>query len=692
MKSYDSENIRSLALVGHGHAGKTSVAEAIAYLSGHNNRLGSVTDGSSIMDYEPEERDRGGSLANSFLACEYDGLKVHVVDTPGDGDFIHDATLAMQGVDSALIVVSAVEGVESMTERMSTTANELGLGRAIFVTKMDHERANYNAVLEDVREVLGVEPVLIHLPIGSGPDFKGIVNLIDQKAYLYEGDSGKPTEAAIPADMEGDVASAIEQMIDSVAMVDDALVEHYLETGTLEPSELRRGLHEGIESGVLVPVLLGSGTRNIAVDRILSLSRMLPSVVGRTFSGTHPDSGEPVEITGAQDGHFAALCVKTINDPFMGHVSLLRVVRGVATTDSHPTNSRTEAVERFGALLHLIGKKNIAVDRAVAGDIIAIPKLKTVETGDTLYEKSPVTLSWVEPPQPMIAYVIKPLSRADEDKVRGALDKLLSEDKGLIQTFDEVTKEIVLSGRGANHITVTCNRMQRRYSVNVELGTPTIPYRETISGNADVRYRHKKQTGGAGQFGEVAIRVSPNKGEGFAFKDVTVGGVIPHSLIPSVEKGVRSQLEHGILAGFPVIDVLCELYDGKSHPVDSKDIAFQIAGRHAIRDAVMKARPILLEPVYQTEVIVPEEVVGDIMGDLNTRRAKIQSMDSRGRNSVVKAIVPLAEMLNYAPSLKSITGGKGSYTMQLSSYEPVPASMQDKLVAEVSRITASDDD
>lgn len=692
MKSYDSENIRSLALVGHGHAGKTSVAEAIAYLSGLNNRLGSVTDGSSIMDYEPEERDRGGSLATSFLTCEYDGLKIHVADTPGDGDFIHDASLVLQGVDATILVISAVDGVESMTERMDAAAKERGLARAIFISKMDHERADYAAVLTDVREVLGVEPVLLHLPIGTGPSFRGVVNLIDKKAYIYEGDTGKPTEGPIPAELEADVESAIEQMIDAVAMVDDALVEHYLETGTLEPAALRKGLHDGIESGVLVPVLLGSGNRNIAVDRVLSLSRMLPSAVGRTYDAHKPDSDTPVELVGAQAGPFAAMCIKTLNDPFMGHLSILRVLRGTATTDSHPTNARGEAVERFGALLHLIGKKNTPVDRVVAGDLVAIPKLKTVETGDTLYEKSPVAAVWQAPPQPMISYVIKPLSRNDEDKVRGALDKILAEDKGLIQTFDQVTKEIVLSGRGANHITVTCNKMQRKYGVNVELGTPTIPYRETIAGNADVRYRHKKQTGGAGQFGEVSIRVFPNKGLGFEFVDVTVGGVIPHSLIPSVEKGVRSQLEHGILAGFPVVDVKCELYDGKSHPVDSKDIAFQIAGRHAIRDAVMAARPILLEPVYQAEVIVPDDVVGDIMGDLNTRRAKIQSMDSRGRNSVVKALVPLAEMLNYAPSLKSITGGKGSYTMQLSSYEPVPAGMQDKLVEQVNRIIHAEDD
>jgi len=692
MKVYDSEQIRSLALVGHGQAGKTSVAEAIAYLSGLNNRLGSVADGSSLMDYEPEERDRGGSLATSFLTVEYDGMKIHVADTPGDGDFAHDAQLVLQGVDAALIVVSAVDGVQTMTEKMGTLAKELGCARGIVITKMDHERANYTAVIDDIREVLGIEPVLLHLPVIQGGKFRGVVNLIDQKAYLYEGDSGRATEAPVPDDMLDDVQSAIEQMIDAVAMVDDALVEHYLETGSLEPNEVRAGLHKGISSGMMVPVVLASGARNIAIDRVLSLTRNFPSGVGRVFAGKNPADQKPIEIKGEASAPFAALCVKTLNDPFMGHISILRVIRGSATTDSHPINARGEASERLGALLHLIGKKNVAIDKVVAGDLVAIPKLKTVETGDTLYEKSPVALDWVVLPPPMISYVVKPLTRNDEDKVRGALDKMLAEDKGLVQTFDEVTKEIVLSGRGANHITVTCNRMQRKYGVNVELGTPTIPYRETIAGTADVRYRHKKQTGGAGQFGEVAIRVAPNKGLGFEFNDVTVGGVIPNSLIPSVEKGVRSQLERGILAGFPVVDVKVELYDGKHHPVDSKDIAFQIAGRHAIRDAVMAAKPILLEPVYQMEVVVPEDVVGDIMGDLNTRRAKIQSMDSKGRNSVVKALVPLAEVLSYAPSLKSITAGKGSYTMQLSSYEPVPASMLDKLVEQVKRITQGEDD
>lgn len=692
MKTYDSQQVRSLALVGHGHSGKTSVAEALAYLTGQNTRLGSVIDGSSLMDYEPEEKERGGSLETSFLTCEFDGFKYHIADTPGDGDFIHDAHLALRGVDAALLVISATDGVETMTEKMSAAASQLGLPRILLLNKLDRDHATPSAILEELRTALHLEPVVLHLAIGEGEGFRGIVNLIDRKAYVYEGDAGRGQEVPIPPELQAEVDNAFEHLIDQVAMVDDELVEQYLETGTLPAADLRAGLVKGIANGTLAPVLLGSATRNIAMDRILTLMRSLPAPTERRFAATTPGSFAPLEVTGDPSGSFAAFCFKTVNDPFMGHLSILRVIRGAATTDTHPTNPRTEAVERFGSLMHMVGKKNLPIDRAVAGDIVVIPKLKTTETGDTLYEGTPVRVDWGELPPPMISYVLKPRTRADEDKVRNALDKILAEDKGLVQSYDEVTKEIVLSGRGANHINVTCAKMARKYGVNVDLGVPTIPYRETIAGQADVRYRHKKQTGGAGQFGEVAIRIFPNKGEGFEFVDKTVGGVIPHSLIPSVEKGVRSQLDRGVLAGFPVVDVKVELYDGKSHPVDSKDIAFQIAGRHALRDAVMKARPVLLEPVYQIEVVTPDDVVGDIMGDLNTRRARIQSMEGRGKSSVVKAIVPLAELLNYAPSLKSITGGKGTYTMQLSSYEPVPQGSQDKLVDQVSRLVPHDDE
>ncbi len=695
MKHYDSDQIRSFALVGHSGAGKTSIADAVAYLAGHNTRLGSVSDKTSLLDFEPEERDRGASLYSHFLTVESGGLKQHVVDTPGDGDFIHDAHLVMQGVDTAVLVVSASDGVETATEKMNTLAQELGLARAVFINKLDRERTDANATVAEVKEVLGIEPVLLQLPIGAHEGFKGVVDLPSGKAYMYEGDSGKATVGDVPSELAGEVEAAMEALTEQVAMTDDDLVEKYLEDGELSPEDFAAALAKGIAKGALVPVLFGSATKNIGVDRLLALAAQFPTPAQRPPYKVHP-VGAPDdlrELPADPAGPAVALCFKTVIDPFVGHMSLFRAVSGTFTTDTHPTNLRSEKEERFGTLFHLVGKKSESVDRVVAGDIFAVPKLKYTETGDTLWAgKDPAVVAWRNPPKPMISYVLKPASRADEDKVRGALAKILAEDKGLKQSFDDVTKEIVLSGMGVNHISMAVDKMKRRYGVSVELGTPTIPYRETISGKADVRYRHKKQTGGAGQFGEVAIRIAPNPGEGFLFEDVTVGGVIPNSLIPSVEKGVRHQLEKGILAGFPTIDVKVELYDGKSHPVDSKDIAFQIAGRQAIKRAVLDARPTLLEPIYDVEVTVPEDHVGDIMGDMNTRRARIQSMEGRGRNSVVKAYVPLAEMLNYAPSLKSMTGGKGSYTMEFHGYEPVPSHMQDKLVAEINRLQAGDDE
>ncbi len=692
MKHYDSNQIRSFALAGHGGAGKTSVAEAILHITGHNTRLGSVSDGTSLMDYEEEEKERGGTLASSFLTTEFEGLKLHVADCPGDGDFMHDGFLAMQGVDVAVLVVSAVDGVETVTERMSALAHELGCGQAVFINKLDRERADADAIVEEVKEVLGVEPVLLQLPIGSGESFRGVVDLLNHKAYIYDGDTGKPTVTDVPADLKDEVDAAIETMTEIVAMTDEELLELYLEEGELTEEQLRTALNHALASDTLVPVMLGSATKNIGVDRLLWLSRAFPTGAERKVPATV--NGDTVEIAGDSSGPFVALCFKSIIDPFVGHLSLFRAFRGTAGSETHPTNTRDGKDERLGTYFHLIGKKHVAVDKVSAGDIFAIAKMKHTLTGDTLAEtKDDLAVRWRNPPAPMISYVIKPLTRADEDKSRAALDRLLAEDKGLIQSFDDVTKEIVLSGRGANHITISVQKMRRKYGVNVELGTPTIPYRETLAGKADVRYRHKKQTGGAGQFGEVAIRVTANeRGGGFLFENKTVGGVIPSSLIPSVEKGVRAQLEKGILAGFPVVDVLVQLYDGKSHPVDSKDIAFQIAGRQAIKQAVLQAKPILLEPIYDVEVVAPEENVGDIMGDMNTRRARIQTMEGRGRNSVVKAYVPLAEVQNYAPALKSMTGGKGMYTMHFHTYDPVPYSMQDKIVADVSRIRAGEDD
>ncbi len=695
MKTYPTSQIRSLALAGHSGAGKTSVAEAVARLTGLNNRLGSVTDGSSLMDFDPEEKERVGSLSTSLLACEYDGYKIHIADTPGDMDFIHDGHPAIQALEATCLVISAVDGLEVGTEKMNAVAARLERPRLIVINKMDNERANHEAVLAEVKEILGVEPVLLQVPIGDGEAFKGVVDLVTGKAYSYDGDVGQGKEGSVPADLADAVEEAAMLLAETVAMSDEDLMESFLETDSLDESQMINGLRAGISDGSLVPVVLTSAGKNIGVDRLLWSLRIFPAAGERdSFTATVPDETDVVELKADENSPFTALCFKTLIDPFVGHLSVLRVISGSATAGDTPSNPRAGKDERFGALLHLVGKKSSTADKVVPGDVFAVAKLKHTNTGDTLcHGKRPASVHWNPLPSPMISYVVKPRSRSDEDKVRTALDRVLAEDPGLKQSFDAVTKEIVVSGMGVNHITVATEKMNRKYGVEVDLGTPTIPYQESLKGKAEVRYRHKKQTGGAGQFGEVWIRVERGEpGCGLEFVDAIRGGSIPNTLIPSVEKGVRSTMERGILAGFPVVDVRVELFDGKYHPVDSKDIAFQIAGRQAMKKAGEEAGMALLEPIYEVEVVVPEVNTGDIMGDMNQRRARILSMEGRGRSSVVMAHVPLAEMLNYAPSLKSITGGKGSYSMTYHQHQAVPGNMQDKLVKDVNRLQGGDDD
>jgi elongation factor G len=687
------QNIRSFALVGHGGSGKTQTADAIARFVGLNTRLGSPGDGTSLFDFEPEEQKRGGSITSHMLTGERGERRYHVIDTPGDGNFLHDARICLQAVDAAVLVVSAVDGVEVSTERMSTAAAELGLPRAVYINKMDRERADYEAVLKDVREILEMEPVLLQIPIGVEDGFKGVVDLVNRKALIYSGDEGEPKVEEIPADLEDAVEEAVEAMIEAVATADDDLTEKYLEEGELSEEEIRTGLAGGISNGTLCPVVLGSAGKNIGMDGLLSMTDGFPAATTRpAVPAINEKTDEEVELQPDPDANPVALCFKTIIDPFAGQISMFRVIQGTITTDGSYVNGRTGNNERFGSLFHLVGKKQMGADSATIGEIFGVAKLRDTRTGDTLaFGKVGFKVEALQPPPPMIAYTVTPKARGEEDKIKGALARILAEDAGLRQGYDETTKEIVVSGMGANHIRLSLDRMARKYGIEVDLGTPTIPYRETVTGRADVRYRHKKQTGGAGQFGEVAIKVEPNPGGGFEFVNSIVGGVIPNQLIPSVEKGIRSAMSNGILAGFPVVDLRVSLYDGKTHPVDSKDIAFQIAGRQAIKKACLDAKPVLLEPIYDMDIVVPEDCVGDIMGDMNSRRGRIQTMESRGRNSIVKAQVPLAEIQNYAPDLNSMTGGKGSYTMQLASYDPVPSHMQDGLVAEIKRIQDDDE-
>jgi len=687
--AHDPTKIRSFALLGHGHAGKTQLADALARTVGENTRLGSAADGSSLFDFEEEELKRGGSINSHLLTAEHHGFRFHIVDTPGDGNFVHEAHAALQAVDVGVLVVSAIEGIEVNTERTAAWAAEMGLPRAVFINKMDHERADYTSILSDIRDALGVEPVLLQLPIGEADGFRGVVNLMSGNAYLYAGDSGIGKAGPVPADLASAVSTALEEMMEAVSMADDELVERYLDEGELTEDEVRAGLRKGIQEGAFVPVLLGSATKNIGADLLLELAMAFPDPTQRA---PWIDSAGG-EVENDPEGAPAALCFKTVVDPFAGQVSVFRVLRGTVTTAGSWTNARTEGHERFGTLLSIVGKKQAPVESATVGEIFGVAKLKETHNGDTLFDgHDAVAVPGLEPPPPMISYTITPKSRTDEDKLKTALGRIITEDPGLRQSLDPVTSEVVVGGMDANHVHLSMARMTRKYGVEVELGTPTIPYRETITGNADVRYRHRKQSGGSGQFGEVAIKVEPNDRDGgYEFVNKTVGGVIPKSLIPSVDKGIRSALQSGVLAGFPIVDLKVTLYDGKTHPVDSKDIAFQIAGRQAIKQAFRESRPVLLEPIYDLEIVVPEDHVGDIMGDMNSRRGRIQTMESRGRNAIVKAHVPLAEIQQYAPDLNSMTGGKGSYTMKLSTYEPVPAHMQDKVVEEIQRIQDHDE-
>jgi elongation factor G len=677
-----------MALLGHGGCGKTSIAEAMARITGRNSRLGRVDDQTSIMDYEPEEQKRGGSISSSFLTSMYDGYKVHVIDTPGDGNFLHEARGSLQGANAAAIVVSAVDGVEVSTEHVVGYARAQDVPIAVFINKVDRENADPSGVVKELADALDLQPVVLQIPIGTEDSFRGVVDLVSGKALMYSGDDGVGVEADIPADMADEVEAAMEAMMEAVAMADDELVEAYLEEGELTNAQIREGLNKGILAGEIAPVLFGCAAKNIGVDRLLWLARAFPSGSERSHMGTADE--DDIEFEGDAAAPFAALCFKTIIDRFAGQISVFKVVSGTADSSANVINPRNARAERFGTLFHLLGKDQESVPEVVPGDVFGVAKLKGVKTGDTLSSADrPASVEWTPPRPAMISYTIRPKSRSDVDKLKSALAGILAEDPALREDYDSVTKEIVLSGMGASHVQLAVDKMARKFGVQLELGTPAVPYRETIRGRADVRYRHKKQTGGAGQFGEVAIRVYPSeRGTGYKFKDVIKGGAIPNSLIPSVDKGITEQLKKGVLAGFPVLDVTVELYDGKYHPVDSKDIAFQIAGRQAIKQAVLDARPILLEPVYSVDIVVPSDQVGDVMGDMNSRRGRVLNMDTRGRNAVVQAHVPLAEMMNYAPDLRSMTGGKGYYTMEFHGYEQVPTHLQDKVVADLVKARA----
>lgn len=685
-----SEQLRNAGLVAHVGSGKTSLAEAMLFNGKSTKRLGSVDDETSHMDFEPEEIRKKTTLSTSFHHCTWKKHYINLIDTPGDINFLSDTKASLQAADGVVIVVDATAGVKIGTEKAWEFADELDLPRMVFINKMDRERANFYSVVDEITQNFELKPTPVFLPIGAEDKFQGLVDLIKLKAYISSKDgSGKFDEGEIPGEMKDEVQEWREKMIENIVEANDELMEKYLEGEELSPQEIEETFVIGIKTRLLTPIVCGSATLNIGVAQLMNLViQGFPSPTEREpVEGTRPD-GEAIKRQPDPTEPFSAIVFKTIADPFAGKLSLLRVFSGTLKAESIAYNANKKTKEKFGQIFIIEGKKQQSVEMAAPGDIIAIPKLKETSTGNTLcVEGDPVIYIPVEPLPPVLSYAVEAKVKGSEDKVFTSLAKLLEEDPTLRLERDQATSEIVLSGTGQSHLETTCDKLNRKFGVEVNLKTVKVPYLESIRKPArGVIYRHKKQTGGRGQFAEVHFDVSPLvRGAGFEFEEALVGMNVPRSFVPAVEKGLNEAIQAGVLGGYPVVDLKVRFYDGKSHDVDSSEMAFKIAASMCFKKAVQDANPVLLEPIVQLEITVPEEAMGDVMGDLNGRRGRVQGMDSQGRYQVIKAQVPMAEVLQYALDLNAISGGRGTFTSEHSHYEEVPANLADKVIAETKK-------
>ncbi len=682
-----SEILRNVALIAHLGSGKTSLAEAMLFDGKATTRLGRVDDGSSNMDFEPEEVKRKITISTAIHHCDWKKNIVNVIDTPGDDNFLSDTRSALQAADGVVLVIDATAGVKVGTEKVWAFAQEQRLPRIIFINKMDRERANFYGLVEEAARVLQVKATPVLLPIGAEDKFEGAVDLIRMKAYIYAKDgSGKFEEKTIPGDLEEKVREWREKMIENIVEANDELMEKYLEGQELNPQEVEETFVAAVKSGTLVPMLCGSATLNLCVPHLMNfIIQALPSPVERNaFKGTKPGSDQVIERKPSPEAPFSALVFKTVADPFAGKLTMLRVFSGTFSTDTPLYNPNKDLKERFGQIFLLEGKKQQTIDRAIAGDIVAIPKLKETATGDTLCQESdPIVYKAVEPLPAVISYAVEAKVRGSEDKVFTSLARLLEEDPTLKLDRDQASSEIILSGVGQIHLEATCEKLNRKFGVEVNMKPMKVPYLETIKKPVQgVVYRHKKQTGGRGQFAEVHFDVSPlERGEGFEFENALVGMNVPRNFVPAVEKGVNESLRSGILAGYPTVDLKVRFYDGKSHEVDSSEMAFKIAASMCLKKAIQDANPVLLEPIMKLEIIVPEEAMGDVMGDLNSRRGRVVGVESTGKYQVIKATAPMSEILQYALDLNALTGGRGTFRMEHSHYEEVPAHLAEKVKA-----------
>ncbi len=700
MKAFTTENIRNLAVIGHGDAGKTQLVSSLLHVAGATTRWGRVDEGTTLTDHDEDSIARKVSLNNNFAHLEYKDVKINLIDTPGYAAFVSHARPALRVADCAIVVVDGVNGIEVQTEKTWTYANEFLLPRFMVVNKLDKERADFGHAIDTAAQSFARSIVPFTLPIGKEADFRGVVDVVHQKAYEFDA-NGKAKEIPIPEQGRDVFDKTRERIIELVAESDDALLEKYFENGTLDEADIIPNLSKAIAKSKLCPVYAVSANNlvglSVLLDHIIEFAPN-PATHEAEYGFASADNREEKMLRKySNDEPFSAFVFRTVADPFAGRINVMKVVSGKVSADANVYNSSRDAMERLGALHILQGKTLDKVDAAQTGDIIAVVKLKDTQTGDTLCERAkPIVYPPVNYPEAAISFAIEPKSRADEDKISQALHKILEEDPSLHFDRDTQTKEFILSGSGQLHIETVVDKLKNRYHVEVALHPPKVPYKETITEQVEVQGRHKKQSGGRGQFGDCKCVFEPlNRGEGFLFVDKIFGGAIPQNFRPAIEKGIVEAAQTGAIAGYPLVDFKVTLVDGSYHSVDSDEHSFRAAGRKAFRNAIEKAKPTLLEPVMDVEVFCPQEVSGDIMGDLNSRRGRVAGMETRGKQQVIKAQVPLSEMLDYQGRLNSMTQARGTYHMQFSHYDPLPGNLSSKIVEQArseGRIRTHDED
>ena len=692
MTDLPRESIRNLAIIGNHGEGKTSVAEAMLFLGGATDKLGSVDNGSSTLEYELEEKNRRMSINSHIAFYQWNNHLVNIIDTPGFMNFLYETECSLKVVDSAIVMLNAVPGVRTQVRKFWQMASQQGIPKLLFINKLDKERSSFENAIAELGKEIKARIIPLTIPIGKEQDFAGVVDLIELNAHIY-GVDGKDRIDKIPGEIEELAKVYRERIIEAVAELDDELLEKYLEGETLDNEVINNKLREGVLSSKVVPLYVGSATKLIGINIIMdAINRFLPSPIDRRPLMVKDIQGEDKEIFPKLEEATSAYVFKTISDPYAGKISVFRIFSGELKSESNIYISNSKSREKIGQLYRIIGKKQLPVNSALFGDIVTVNKLKSIQTGETIADLSnAVVIPPVTIPQAVMSYAIQPKSRSDEDKLMPSLHRIKEEDPTISFRIDDETKEFLISGTGQTHVEVVVEKLKHTYGVNVELQTPKVPYRETIKGSAKAEGKYIKQTGGRGQYGDAWLDIEPlPRGKDFEFVDKIVGGAIPRNFIPSVEKGVREALKKGVLAGYPVMGVKVTLFDGKYHTVDSSDIAFQIAGSMGFKKAMEAAHPVLLEPLMRMEIFTPEDSVGDVIGDVNSRRGKVLGVEPQAAGHLIKALLPMGEVLTYAPELRSITSGRGSFTQEFDHYEEVPSHIANKIIEEANKERASE--